>query len=210
MRPLETLVENPRNPNTHSDEQIRLLGRVIGGAGWRSPIVVSRRSGFIVKGHGRFQAALAAGMTHAPVDVQDYATEADEWADMIADNRLAEMAEISGNALKDLLQELDTGAFEMEFTGFTEMELARLMTQHHVDGENKVEDEWTGMPSVVQENILGDAFSCVVRFKTETDRNEFERFLGWKLTLKGKLYSTWFPKSNFDQFGKGLTFEQAQ
>lgn len=129
MRPLETLVENPRNPNKHNDAQLRLLGRVIGGAGWRSPIVVSKRSGFIVKGHGRFQAALAAGMTHAPVDVQDYATEADEWADMIADNRLAELSAMSGGDLKDLLQELDTGAFPMDLTGFDEEALAALMTE---------------------------------------------------------------------------------
>lgn len=127
MRPLETLVENPRNPNKHSEAQIKLLGRVIAGAGWRSPIVVSKRSGFIVKGHGRFQAALAAGMTHVPVDVQPYATEADEWADMIADNRLAELSEMAGDELKDLLQEMDTGAFAMDLTGYDEAALAAMM-----------------------------------------------------------------------------------
>jgi ParB-like chromosome segregation protein Spo0J len=126
--PLEKLVENPRNPNKHPEPQLRLLGKVIAQAGWRSPIVVSKRSGHIVKGHGRFQAALMAGMTCAPVDLQDYATAEDELADMIADNRLAELAEIALPDLKDLLQELDTGAFNMDLTGFDEAAMAELMT----------------------------------------------------------------------------------
>ncbi len=33
---------------------------------------------------------------HVPVDRQDYATEAEEWADLIADNRIAELAQIDG------------------------------------------------------------------------------------------------------------------
>lgn len=139
MRPLETLVENPRNPNKHSEAQIKLLGRVIAGAGWRSPIVVSKRSGFIVKGHGRFQAALAAGMSHVPVDLQEYATEADEWADMIADNRLAELSDIATSELKDLLQEMDTGAFDMTLTGFDESALAILMSEGASEQDDGVE-----------------------------------------------------------------------
>ncbi|HHY48109.1 MAG TPA: hypothetical protein GX506_12520 [Firmicutes bacterium] len=39
------------------------------------------------------------------MDRQDYATEADEWADLIADNRLQELAEMDGTMLKDLLEE---------------------------------------------------------------------------------------------------------
>ena len=46
-----TLVPNPKNPNTHPDNQIQLLGRIIRQQGWRAPITVSNRSGFIVKGH---------------------------------------------------------------------------------------------------------------------------------------------------------------
>ena len=52
------LVPNPKNPNQHPDNQIQLLGRIIRQAGWRQPITVSKRSGFIVKGHGRLAAAL--------------------------------------------------------------------------------------------------------------------------------------------------------
>ena len=48
---------NPKNPNTHPEEQLKRLGAIIRGAGWRNPITVSTRSGLIVRGHGRLAAA---------------------------------------------------------------------------------------------------------------------------------------------------------
>lgn len=82
---VSTLVPNPKNPNQHPDAQIQLLGRIIRQTGWRQPITVSKRSGFIVKGHGRLSAALLEGMKQAPVDYQNYTNEAEEYADLVAD-----------------------------------------------------------------------------------------------------------------------------
>src|SRR5210317_705394 len=59
--PLEKLVPNPRNPNQHPQSQVALLAKVIAHQGRRSPIAVSKRSGFIVSGHGRYEAAKALG-----------------------------------------------------------------------------------------------------------------------------------------------------
>lgn len=118
MVEVEKLVPHPRNPNTHPFTQIELLSKVIQAQGWRAPITVSKMSGFITKGHGRLQAARSAGCLKVPVDYQDYENEAAEHADMIADNRLAELAEIDKAILKDLLQDLDDGAFDMDLTGF--------------------------------------------------------------------------------------------
>jgi hypothetical protein len=56
-----TLTGNPRNPNKHPQEQIKLLATIIRSQGWRAPITVSRRSGFVVRGHGRLDAALDFG-----------------------------------------------------------------------------------------------------------------------------------------------------
>lgn len=75
--PLEKFVPHPRNPNRHPAEQLRLLGKVIISNGWRSPVCVSRRSGFVIKGHGRLEAARMAGLESAPVDLQDYAKVAE-------------------------------------------------------------------------------------------------------------------------------------
>lgn len=123
-----TLVPNPKNPNQHPDSQIQLLGRIIRQTGWRQPITVSKRSGFIVKGHGRLAAALLEGVKEVPVDYQNYTTEAEEYADLVADNRIAELAETDSKLLADILADIDTGEIPVELTGYTEDEVASLVT----------------------------------------------------------------------------------
>lgn len=136
-----TLVPNPRNPNKHPQKQIELLAKIIKHTGWRNPIVVSNRSGFIVKGHARLEAAKLLKEDKVPVDYQDYENEAMEWADLIADNRLAELSEPSLPELKDLLESLDTGAFDMDLTGFDSKALEELMTQTFQPTDGLTDDD---------------------------------------------------------------------
>lgn len=139
--PLERFKPHPQNPNKHPEEQLQLLAKVIVGAGWRSPIVVSRLSGLVIKGHGRLAAAKIAGLTQAPVDLQDYASTEMELADMVADNRLAELAEIDLSAVKDILGDLDDGAFNMDLTGFSNDALGDLMSQFHPETDADAEPQ---------------------------------------------------------------------
>ena len=90
---LHKLQPNPKNANNHPEKQIELLAKIIDYQGQRSPIVVSNRSGFITKGHGRLLAIQKLGWKQAAVDYQDYENEAQEFADLIADNKIAELAE---------------------------------------------------------------------------------------------------------------------
>ena len=90
---IDRITGHPRNPNKHGDEQIALLAKIIKTSGWRNPICVSNLSGFVIKGHGRLMAARVLGVDKVPVEYQDYATEAEEYNDLIADNRIAELAE---------------------------------------------------------------------------------------------------------------------
>lgn len=115
---IEKLVPNPRNPNQHPQSQIALLAKVIAHQGWRAPIVVSTRSGFIVAGHGRYEAAKALGLSQVPVDYQDFPTDADEYAHLVADNRIAELSEADEAGLRDILSELKASDFAMDITGF--------------------------------------------------------------------------------------------
>lgn len=139
------LVPNPKNPNKHPDSQVQLLGRIIRQAGWRQPITVSTRSGFIVKGHGRLSAALLEGMKEVPVDWQSYASEGEEYADLVADNRLAELAEIDKKMLADIFAEIDSFEIPMEQTGFTEDE-AREIMEAFMDAVPDLDDGDDGEP----------------------------------------------------------------
>ncbi len=127
-----TLVPNPRNPNQHPERQIQLLAKIIKNQGWRAPITVSTRSGFIVRGHGRLMAAQALGLSQVPIDRQDYASEAEEWADMIADNRIAELSEIDDTILAGLMAELNAGDFDINLTGFTDKQLDNMLADFNV------------------------------------------------------------------------------
>ena len=126
--PIDRVIGNPRNPNTHPKVQVDMLAKIIKAQGWRAPITISTRSGFIVRGHGRLAAAQQLGVASVPVDYQDYESEAAEWADLVADNRIAELAKMDMPVLLDLLGELDTGDFDMDLTGFDTDNLERLMT----------------------------------------------------------------------------------
>lgn len=144
---IEKIVPNPRNPNQHSDSQIELLAKIIKAQGWRAPITVSNRSGLIVRGHGRMMAARKLGLTKVPVDYQDYANEAEEWADLIADNRIAELAEINNRMLMDLIEEIDTGIIDLEITGYTESDLEKIIAELTAPWEDNLdEDEAPALP----------------------------------------------------------------
>jgi len=108
-----TLVENPKNNNKHPAKQIELLAKIIDFQGQRSPIVVSNRSGFITKGHGRLMAIRKLGWDKCAVDRQDYENEAQEYADLIADNKIAELAEFDEALMIDGLKDLDITDFDL-------------------------------------------------------------------------------------------------
>lgn len=140
------LVPFPRNPNTHPPEQIAILARIIGGSGakdpqgrcvdggWRQPIVVSRRSGFITKGHGRRLAALSlrnsVGELMVPVEYQSYGSEAEEWADIVADNHIAELSDLNPGMVRSLMEEVrlsvptfDLASFAISFPDFAPVDI---------------------------------------------------------------------------------------
>lgn len=131
------VIPNPKNPNQHPKNQIELLSQIIRSQGWRNAITVSTRSGFIVKGHGRLQAAIELGQTKVPVEYQNYESEASEYADLTADNRIAELAEIDNTMLADILSDIDTGEIPMELTGYTEDDLEGILNA--IAGEDDAE-----------------------------------------------------------------------
>lgn len=104
---IEKLVPNPKNNNKHPEAQIKRLAKIIEFQGQRAPVVVSNRSGFIVKGHGRLEAIKLLGWEKCAVDYQDYENEAQEYADMIADNQIATWAEFDDEMLLKELENLD-------------------------------------------------------------------------------------------------------
>lgn len=137
----EKVIGNPRNPNKHSKKQVELLARIIKATGWRANITISRLSGYVVKGHGRLEAAIKAGCELVPVEYQNYTSEAEEWADLTADNRLSELSDMDNTMLADLLNEINTGEFPLEMSGYTEEDLESIIGAIAGEGDAEPNDQ---------------------------------------------------------------------
>lgn len=107
------MLQNPKNANKHSKDQVDRLAKIVDFQGQRSPIIISKRSGFIVSGHGRLFAIEKLGWEKAAVDYQDFETEAVEYAHLIADNEIARWAELDKQKLEDDLNDLDLGDIDL-------------------------------------------------------------------------------------------------
>ncbi len=124
---LEDLTENPDNMNVHPRAQLDLLLKIILKTGWRCPITVSRRSGLMIRGHGRLYAARLGNMTVAPVDYQDYASREEEIADLVADKQIPELAEWNSDKLGENLRFLEAQGQDLEVAGFDAASVEQLL-----------------------------------------------------------------------------------
>lgn len=108
--PIGEIIEHPDNPNQHPESQILLLMDIIRRTGFRQSLVVSTLSKFLIKGHGRLQAARALGMTHVPVDFQDYQSANFELADLVADNEIAALSTRNKAKLEEIEKALNASS----------------------------------------------------------------------------------------------------
>ena len=119
---ISELKPHPKNRNKHPDEQIARLAAILKYQGWRYPIKVSKRSGFITSGHGRLEAAKLNGWTHAPVNFQDYDSDEQEYADLQADNAIASWAELDLASINTDLGDLGPD-FDIDLLGIKDFVL---------------------------------------------------------------------------------------
>lgn len=177
---IEKLVKNPRNPNIHPESQIEALGKIICAQGWRQPVTVSNRSGFIVKGHGRLDAAIKRGLEYVPVDYQDYATEAEEWADMIADNRIAELSGMDNDLISEIISEISDADIDLELTGFDLESLDGLLSVNGTESfsiENEEENRNDTETVETESNNYQEQYGVIVICKNESEQEKVYTFL---------------------------------
>lgn len=128
---------NPRKDLKPGDPEYEKLRRSIEEFGYVEPVIWNKRTGNIVGGHQRYKVLLDMGVSEVDCVVVDL-DETKEKALNLALNKI--QGDWDYEKLKDLLQELDTGEFDLELTGFDMDEIEDLMTQFHVP-EEITEDE---------------------------------------------------------------------
>jgi ParB-like chromosome segregation protein Spo0J len=155
--PLAELKPHPENPRKHPDPgtpEWEALRKSL-EHDYFDPIVWNRRNGMLVSGHLRVKVLTASGFDRADCVVVDY-DDAMHKVRMIAANRL--VGQDDAALLKDLLQELDSGAVDMDLTGYTAEAIEQLMTQVHQPEAVDLESPDAASKSVVKCPKCGFSF----------------------------------------------------
>lgn len=111
-----SLKAHPKNRNSHPPEQIVRLSKLIEFQGFRHPIIVSTRSGYIVAGHGRYMAAKVLGMSEVPVDYQTFHDDDSEYAFLISDNAISDWSDLDLSSISSDLTDMSPD-FDLEHLG---------------------------------------------------------------------------------------------
>jgi len=127
---IDRLREWENNPRIN-DEASKKLSKLIKYYGFINPIICTP-DGVIRAGHTRYKAAKLNKLKKVPVIFIDFKSEEEAKGYSISDNKSYEFSKWDITLLKDELEGLDTGEFDIELTGFSEGEIENLMTQYHV------------------------------------------------------------------------------
>ena len=145
------LIPYARNARTHSDAQVAQIAASIREFGFLSPIVVSKDN-TILCGHGRFYAAQKLGLSKIPCIKEEYLTEEQKRAYIIADNKLSLNAGWDEDLLRVEIESLQGADFDISLMGFETAELDKLFQV----GEDIKDDDFD-----VDEELKKPAFSKV-------------------------------------------------
>lgn len=126
MVPVAELIPYARNARTHSDEQVAQIAASIKEFGFLTPIVVAKDN-TILCGHGRYYAAQKLGLKEIPAVKEEYLTEAQRRAYILADNKLALNAGWDNAMLAVEISDLKDQAFDLDLLGFTGDELTSIL-----------------------------------------------------------------------------------
>src|SRR5450830_1050097 len=128
---------NPRLDLQPGDAEYEKIKRSITEFDLVEPLVWNKQTGNLVGGHQRLKVLKEQGITEVEVSVVDL-DEAKEKALNIVLNKA--QGDWDYQKLKDLLQEIDTGEFDIAITGFDNDELEALM--NHVNPDKVDEDDF--------------------------------------------------------------------
>ena len=129
---VEELIPYCRNSRTHSDAQVAQIAASIREFGFINPVLIDAENN-IIAGHGRVLAARKLGLEEVPCVLHDHLTETQRKAYILADNKLALNAGWDEDMLRLELGELGDMGFDLELTGFDEVEVEALNHNVNID-----------------------------------------------------------------------------
>jgi DNA modification methylase len=153
--PINDIKPHPENYKTHPADQIRSLKASLRTFAWTTPIKANLE-GFIIAGHGMYQAALEEGYTHVPVEFCALDKQLSK-AYLVADNETARRAVTEQDKLNELLSDISLiPDFDIEAVGFSADDIDSLL-----DNEPKevIEDDFNPDQDVETRCKVGDLWA---------------------------------------------------
>ncbi|MCC8066212.1 MAG: site-specific DNA-methyltransferase [Clostridiales bacterium] len=134
---INDLIPYINNARTHDDKQVAQIAASIKEFGFLAPVIISGDNS-ILCGHGRYYAAQKLGLKKIPCIKEEYLTESQRKAYIIADNKLSLNAGWDEELLRVEIEALQGEDFDVSLTGFDEKEIAALFD----DGGKAKEDDF--------------------------------------------------------------------
>lgn len=182
--PIQSLKPHPRNSRQHSDDQVKLLRKLLREFGWMGPIKVDETS-TILAGHGIWMAAQLEGHTQVPVARKYGLSDAQKRAYVIADNKSAMLSEWDVPVLKTELGELKSLGFDLNLTGFGKLEVVEFLALPAGEGEGG--GEHRGESATVLKLID----ITIADPKTEVHQGDIWQFAGKHLLYCASVITDW-------------------
>lgn len=179
--PTAELKPAERNARTHSDKQLQQIAASIREFGFVNPILLDA-SGRVIAGHGRLDAAKILGHGSVPTIRLDHLTNSQRRAYIVADNRLAELADWDRDLLALELKELTDLEidFNIEITGFETAQIDNLIEAldgRDTDPADHAPEPELGKPAITRAGDLWHLGNHRLLCGDARDATAFDRLL---------------------------------
>lgn len=195
---IKDLKPNPANENLHTKKQISALKKWIKKRGQTRAITVSKRSGFMVTGHG-FLMAVKTFLNDSDVvavDYQDFSNDLIEFEQRNADNELGRLSEFNKNQFEINARDLgiDLESYELETLGLIDFASVEQLADELLGQEFHLEDEQALQDKVAKEHAPSAVDTGV---KKEKEQEPEVKELSADEALKESVFMP-FPASVLD------------
>src|SRR3990167_10369698 len=123
--PIAEIIPYSKNPRKN-DKAVDIVAKSIKEFGFKVPIILDKNN-VIIAGHTRLKAAIKLGLFEVPVIWADDLTPEQVKAFRIMDNKSTEYADWNMDLLKIELLDLKNANYDLDLTGFNEIELNKLI-----------------------------------------------------------------------------------
>ncbi len=106
-QPADQFLSHPNNPRTHPQKQRDAVAGSLNSLGWIAPVIVNKRTGYLIDGHERIWQALSNGNSSVPYIEVDLSEEEEALA-LVTFDWITQYAQYDQSNLDALLQTVNT------------------------------------------------------------------------------------------------------